>query len=173
MLFSQRQGFKPAKQTIQFEGMDADLRNSLWNALEQYYWHNFAALQYRIAWEIPVLIIKLWRDLFKQPIDTIPHPWHGIIEILRDYFFKAQWYGVYDFVEFIASSEDTQRNKAFVEYCNVTLERELSGYRFVGGRIVPVTNKMEIAEVEQALAASEPLAAGHYPSASGVRLAFR
>ena len=38
-----------------------------------------------------------------------------------------------------------------MEYCNSILERDLSGYRFVGKKITPITTKEEIAEVEEAL----------------------
>ncbi len=38
-----------------------------------------------------------------------------------------------------------------MEICNNVLERELSAYRFVGGRITEVSSKVEISEIEEAL----------------------
>jgi len=35
--------------------------------------------------------------------------------------------------------------------CNAILESEFSGYRFVGGKIVPITNEIEINEIESAI----------------------
>jgi len=32
--FSQRKGFKPVSETIQVDGMNSELRNSLWNILD-------------------------------------------------------------------------------------------------------------------------------------------
>ena len=34
---------------------------------------------------------------------------------------------------------------------NIALERELSGYRIINGIVTPITNEVEIAEIEQAL----------------------
>jgi hypothetical protein len=36
-------------------------------------------------------------------------------------------------------------------FCNFILERELSAYRFVGGKISPLTAEEEIAELDKAL----------------------
>jgi len=44
-----------------------------------------------------------------------------------------------------------------MEYCNSILEREISGYRFVGEKIVPITAEEEIAEIEEALRTTESL----------------
>jgi hypothetical protein len=59
---------------------------------------------------------------------------------------------VYDFIEFISNvHEDEIRNAAFQEACNNVLERELSAYRFVGGKIGAITSEEEIAVVEEAI----------------------
>ena len=46
---------------------------------------------------------------------------------------------------------DESENRKFMETCNAVLESELSAYRFVGDKIVPMTSPDEIAEIEKAL----------------------
>lgn len=66
-----------------------------------------------------------------------------------------EWYEVYDFIEFVANHVDhgdTSIN--FIEACNTVLKRELSAYRFVEKKLVPVTSEQEIAEINEALSVS-------------------
>lgn len=87
---------------------------------------------------------------------------------LRDHFLLCEWHEVYGFLEFVANSilpEET--NDAFIETCNGILEREMSGYRFCGALITPITSEVEIEEVEEALGvqASFGLVAQHIQTA--------
>jgi hypothetical protein len=95
----------------------------------------------------------LWTDYFKQPLDNIRNKtWSYIYGQIREHFFKCSWNEVYDFIEFIANNyRDKDNNKEFMKYCNSILERELSAYRFVGGKITPITSEPEISEIEKAL----------------------
>jgi len=79
---------------------------------------------------------------------------------VREYFFNCKWFEVYDFIEFIANAcpdELDYINPSFMEICNSVLERELSGYRFVGGKITQITSEEEIVEIEEALEATKSL----------------
>jgi len=117
------------------------------------------------------LILTLWADYFKWPIDTIPSHGSNACITIREYFFSCQWFEVYDFIEFIAmNSRDASRNKKFTEYCNSMLQREVSGYRFVGSQIVPITAEEEIAEIEEALKVTDTLrpATIHLKTAMGL-----
>jgi hypothetical protein len=158
-LFSQRHGYKPVKNVIQLDSMDSDLRNGLWNALDMYYWskagHTHALKNDR---EIYPLIHHLWLDYFKRPTDSISFSWANTYTHIRSYFFSCDWYEVYDFVEFVASHYyDLPVNKEFMKYCNEILERELSGYRFIGEKIAPITAEEEITEIEKALESTDSL----------------
>ena len=67
--------------------------------------------------------------------------------------FEADWNEVYDFKDFVANKDsDKNHAKMFMASCDTVLERELSGYRFVGGRITEISSKEEIAEIDSALA---------------------
>jgi hypothetical protein len=161
MNFSQRHGYTPIKNVIQFESIDDALRNALWSASQIYYWdaiqsdHDIMGARFRLSnygnENLRSLCQKLWLNFYKLPLDTLPDDWGKINEYLRKFFFSCKWYEVYDFVEFVAQSHpENNRNAQFVEAANIFLEREVSAYRFVDGRIVKITAKEEIESIEAA-----------------------
>ncbi len=154
-LFSQRYGFKPVKTIIQVDGMDSDLRNGLWNALEIFFWSKARKEAYLRESAVYGLFISLRLDYFKLTLDTMPNYMSDALKSVREYFFGCKWSDAYSFVEFIANDDEVKSvSKGFMKYCNSILQREVSGYRFVGGKIAPVTSQEEIAELEEALDAS-------------------
>lgn len=156
MLFSQRKGFKPIKNVIQVEDMDDELRNGLWNALSIHYWE-LAKNEDLINKALRPLCRDLWVYYFKLPIDTLGYDYYQSYKKIRDYFFKAKWYEVYDFIEFVAKNfVFIHINEEFIEFCNSILKSELSGYRFVGGKITQTTSEEEILEIEEALRIQDP-----------------
>lgn len=153
--FSEKYGFKPKKTIFQLEDMDDDLRNGLWNALHFYYWHEADQSYYlnsnsnkRLYW----LFMRLWDAHYKWPVDAIPNIWERAYKVIRERFFSCHWNEAYDFVQFIANNYiGDSVNENFKEKCNDILKRELSGYRFIGGSITPITAEEEIAEITEAL----------------------
>lgn len=156
--FSQRKGLKPTKVKLQLDDMDLDLRNGLWNALTQGYWK---LIPYGYISDFPsmrTLMERLWDAYFKQPLDTLNDLWDPTYRALRDHFFNASWHQVYDFIEFVAENFPSKRtNDGFMEFCNLVLQRELSAYRFVAGKILQITSPEEIGQIEKALQISGPL----------------
>lgn len=165
--FSERKGIKPVKTVIQVDSMDTDLKNGLWNALTIYYWESVKrksgryepSLAYHKNASMNTLFQRLWLYYFKRPLDTLlKDKWSATYAQTREYFFGVPWYGVYDFIEFVANSHpEDSLNERFMEYCNDVLESELSAYRFVAGKITQITAEEEIAEIEEALGVPEPL----------------
>jgi hypothetical protein len=151
--FSERHGFKPARSVLQVDSMDDALRNSLWNALAIYFLSRARDGDSLSVLETErELSAKLWLNYFKAPLDEMPEVWMGVKKFIRDYFFKCSWFEVYDFIEFVASNyKYSSQSEAFRTACNGFLESELSGYRFVGQQVVPITTKEEISEIEEAL----------------------
>lgn len=153
--FSQRKGLKPIKEVLQIESMDSDLRNGLWNALGVHYWKNVgAAFIYNFHPHLKVLLDSIWIDYFKRALDSRQSLWSTAYQELRDYFYDCKWNEVYDFIQFAANVYPAKsKNEAFMETCNFFMERELSAYRFVSGRIVEISSKEEIDEIEEVLKA--------------------
>ena len=160
MLFSQREGIKPAKSVIQINDMDVDLRNSLWNALTLYYWDNVKENSIIHFPNMGLFIKKLWVNHFKQPLDTISPYWNRNYKEIKNIFYSYEWYEVYDFIEFTVDNYPLEGdNQKFMILCNSFFERELSAYRFVGGKITRITSQEEISEIEEALNIPEPFKA--------------
>lgn len=143
-------GIRPFKSLVQTTSIDDDLRTSLWNLLELFYWAQRDTWNERRT-ELHALCVHLWFYFFKKPIDEIPDAWADAKEEIRKFFFSSPWYDVYDFVEFVAANGSASKHDAFMEECNTILEREVSAYRFVGGLLSPVVSEVEIAELEEAL----------------------
>ena len=154
-LFSQKYGYKPVKSIMQVESIDEDLRNSLWNAVHIFYWESLNrhyVLDSGDNHEMHLFCIFLWRDYFKEPIDAMPELCSKAIAYLREYFFSCEWNEVYDFLQFLANNyPDEKKNREFEGFCNSMFKRELSGYRFIGDVIAPITSEEETAEIEEAL----------------------
>jgi hypothetical protein len=156
MSFSERIGLKPVKSKIQIDSMDDDLRNTLWNCLTIFYWESTNQINYNIDDEMRSFIQRIWIQYFKVPVDTIPDSWIFVLSQIREYFFKASWNQIYDFIEFISMDDYSidKVNKGFRSTCNNILEKEVSGYRFVDENIVKITSEEEIATIEGAMKAT-------------------
>src|SRR5207249_3298379 len=123
--FSERQGLQTAK-ALQTEGMDADLRASLWNVVSPAFFiynRSYGRAQPPGYWPWErELGVRLWRDFFKYPVDTMPAAWNTIAGQIREWFFKAKWFQVYDLVEFLAvhgvnAGYNSENSMRFQEYC--------------------------------------------------------
>ena len=166
MKFSQRIGLEPATKSIQIGYIDADLRNTLWSLLAIHYWDKFKSTSphhpNRVKKSnLASLFEALWIDYFKKPVDMIPTSFrsssdHGGLNILRNYYFSAEWHQVYDFVEFISFHGPNNYQRYFISQCNSYLEKENSGYRFVDGKIIEISSSDEIREIEKAIEKSTP-----------------
>jgi len=147
--FSERKGHKPVSRVIQKDGMSVDLRNSLWNVLDLVVWNRqgFIFRQYGKG-DIEAFSQALWFQFFKLPVDSRPDHEDRILAEIREFFFSCKWYEVYDFLEWAL----TRLNKGhLVDAVNNTLERELAGYRFVGGVFTDITGAEEVELIETAL----------------------
>ena len=149
MKFSERKGYKEIFNAIQNEGMRPELRVSLWNVLEISLWGNFHFNHSRFdKTKLDFLTEHLWFNYFKQPLNTRKDNSTDKIKQLQDYYFKCEWYEVYDFIESILNYCE---NEDLTLKVNNVLERELSGYRFINGCISNLTSPQEIESVTKVL----------------------
>lgn len=153
MSFSQRYGYKPARDTIQKESMDNALRTALWNCF-----YSRCLLSGRNAHYlaesslINALAHELWADLFSRSLDELKFMrMHEFEDILKRIFFSFDWNEVYDFVEFVFEHYQLRDfKKAYSDCCNKVLEREVSAYRFINGQIAPIVDESEIQAIDEA-----------------------
>ena len=72
----------------------------------------------------------------------MPRETQSFKKIVREHFFNTEWYNIYNLLEFIPNVYNNERhNESFYSICNKKLSIELSGYRFVDGRITPITSE--------------------------------
>lgn len=157
MRFSQRQGIKPVKSVWQVESIDDDLRNRLWNVIRDDYFK--VLISHRDYGEdyAKESCREIWKEFFNLPIDEIPRYGsvtevyvEGFIEYLKQWFFQANWYEIYDLIEFFAVL-DSLLHVGFLKKCNSALEKEVSGYRIVSKNVVSITSQEEIEAIEGAI----------------------
>ena len=157
--FSQRKGIKPIR-SVQSDSMDEELRVGLWNVFEEIYWKEtgidkpFASglsLFPGMHGKVYRLHKMLWTDCFKLSLDREHSRLDYIHEKIKEIFFQCEWYQAYDFIEFVANNyPDKSVSQGFIKSCNTVLEREMSAYRFTGGKVTEITSKTEISEIEEA-----------------------
>ena len=145
MRFSERYGHKKVRDIVQIESIDEPLKNALWSLLKVHIWDQVRASTgiyggYYISAdtnrETYTLCQRLWFNYFKKPLDTLDHDWSEVLKQLRTYFFKCEWYELYDFIEFCANNyERYQFKEKFTSSCNAALEK-VNPPGFFGGVLV-------------------------------------
>jgi hypothetical protein len=167
MKFSQRIGLTPVSKIIQVEEIDSQLRNGLWNALKIHFIDPLNSYSSGTR-EFETVCKIIWINFYKLPIDRIPESNYGAELNIRKTFFEVEWFLVYDFLEFIANLSTNSSNfnpRDFQDFCNIILTRENAGYRFIEGKIAPITNSTEIVEIEEAINIS-----GHFTALKGANV---
>ena len=150
MKFSERIGIIKAKDTIQVDYIDDDLKNGLWNAVQVFYLDQVDS-KYIDQSSYRDFFYVLWHNFFKLPLDEIDN-WYGTTRLqIREWFFAWEWYEIYDFIEYITKIESNTSAEKFIVFCNELLEQELSGYRFINGIIAPITSESEVQEIDDAI----------------------
>lgn len=142
--FSERQGFGAARTIAQLNGMDDALRNSIWNLLLRFYDSGAWGYISRIAGD----------GFFKFAVDKIPTGNDTARAWFRNLFFALPWNRVYDLVEFLCLKSPNVRGvsaESMRRSLNLVLERECSGYRFIGDILAPISDELEVVSVEDSL----------------------
>ncbi len=144
MKFSERRGYKEVPKVLQTNSISSDLKNLLWNALHVYIWSEGT-----LESDFKPFFVQLKHYYFKETIDNVSYyHYSDFLSVIREYFFRAEWYEVYDFLEEILNHF---KNEELNQFVNRILEDELSGYRFIGIIFTEVTDEQEIKMIEDAL----------------------
>jgi len=131
--FSEREGFKPAREAFQVDTVDEPLRTKLWNVL-QVFVLNHIRLEYNFPNSfVHKFIYDLWWEHFEFSIETTPEhftPFFLFIksEILQEAR-ETPWYEIYDFIEYCLNNFQfsiTHKIEDFRETCNYWLKQEMS-----------------------------------------------
>lgn len=164
--FSQRMGLAPITKPFQLNSMSDQLRIGLWNMMTVSFWEEYQrpydgerTVRYSNFEGFAKVLYALY---YGKPIDELPRRWDDLLVIIRKDFFFSEWHRAYAFVEYMAQrgpesdSHSHNRRKTFISNCNSMLGRENSAFRFVSGKLAPITSQEEIDEIETAIAVSGP-----------------
>lgn len=152
--FSQRRGFEVVSEVIQVNSMNQELRNSLWNVLSANFFLEYSedifsptTVMYCGVY-VDSFIRFVWTNYFKLPLDHLSKLQSKVVEVILNLFQNGSWYKVYDFLEITLNYFKSSK---LVEEINSVLEREMSGYRFVGGVFIDITSELEVEMLEHAV----------------------
>lgn len=149
MRFSQRKGFRPVSRAIQVDSMSDELRASLWNVLDLHVWREKDFIwTYKEQPGIAAFSGALWFHYFKKPLDERPAKAERVLAEIRSFFFAAEWFEVYDFMEWVLVYQEDARLIAAV---NDVLQVELAGFRFISDRFSDITSEEEVELLENAI----------------------
>lgn len=157
--FSERSGFKETNLEIQMESLDERLESRLWTAFVESFCNNGTLLNSRAAFGL--ISFAIFDNFFGITTEILSRPKEKVVDFIRRWFFSAEWYEIYDFIEFCATLSKTSSNdivwedvnvsaNQFILHANIVLEQERSGYRIVGTLVTPITNEEEIEEIQAA-----------------------
>jgi hypothetical protein len=152
MSFSDRFGITKPKSILQVDGIDNDLRNGLWQACTEAFFQRGDG-DYEYDHPFREIMNQVYVDFFKSTSDNVPYGYGDGIDAIRTFFYRAEWWKVYNFLEFLISAFDHRPfvpERSFSERVSFFLEREKSGYRILQGQFVAITDEVELAAVSDA-----------------------
>lgn len=172
MKFSRRYGTKKTG-PLQIGTMNQDLKMGLWNA----FYINFidAMKSETVYGGVPTsfksFTKELWCFFLKKPADSIPYNIDDFAKKVESWFFYSTWEEIYDFLEAVVRLPSPLQRpyqpilpsglmlpsgiEKFIGTCTSVLEECSAGYRFIGKEITPISDKNELKEITDALAATQ------------------
>lgn len=175
MRFSDRYGYTRPEDVIQRERISDELRNLIWDTVEELFEHDLDHTeQMDRNPHARDLFRKLWRSYFKKPQDTLSWSREANLRTLRDWFFKASWWQIFNFLEicFVAATKVWSAGRQFEEAINLTLKSENGAYRMIDGKIIETIDEVAIESVTAA-AKESPTQIKHHISTALSLLADR
>jgi AbiJ-like protein len=155
--FSERYGYKPIREQIQKQSVDAQTRTRLWNYLKVALWDDWES--YRYGWtphseHVNQLMRRVWVHHFDASLDNLPefdpHWANGAYGIIKKHFTDGKWFEVYDFLEFVVQNWSGGGEDQIATGINSILEKQLCAFRFVDKQIAPITDELELEAIDQA-----------------------
>ena len=151
-MFSEKYGYK-AEKAIQYECISVELRNRIWNLFLQQEIKAGGLSSKRISQAVngELTIEEKIIDRMGFLISSSSKDMSAEAKLKNSILNFFSWFDIYDFIEihlsFLDGAIKTQRIKQY----NEVLEQEKAGYRIVAGEVAPITNELEIQNIEQAV----------------------
>lgn len=155
MLFSERYGYKKISEDILWERMPDYLRRRIWNVFDEHIFIQIDSLSHlkKITDVVVDFIHIFWKKFVKGDMSQVRHENPKIlVDYLKEIYGKLEWDDVYDFIEFFANNfKDKYTARLVLDGINTVLEEERAPYKITDGKVIPLTSKEEIKEIEKAL----------------------
>ncbi|WP_417332341.1 AbiJ-NTD4 domain-containing protein [Halarcobacter sp.] len=150
--FSERNGYKNLRKSLQIESINQELKNRLWNNIKMTYLDTLHTLYNTDGRDldnnVEIYKIKQLYDSFFKTHEEPPMKRGRLKDNIKHKYFNLEWYEVYDLIEYLPEIFKREFS-TFYEDINSVLEEEGAGYRFVNGLIVQIIDEVEIQEVEE------------------------
>lgn len=155
MRFSQRIGKTEVRTVLQREGIDDRLKNILWDLVNELIIKSKLNIsKNNRPSQITKFFKVLWRDFYGKSTDDLHFSGldYQVLKFeatvfVRDWFYMAKWYEIFDFIEFCLEYDKGR----YINKFNAYLKKEMSAYRFIDGKLVEINSEEEIVEIENAL----------------------
>ena len=144
--FSDRLGIKPLNTEIQIKALDINTRSDVFFLVTKYYEKCFNEQGNANSFLLMVL-----KDVFHEPVH------YGSIirntrDVFNEYIYNIINAGDYDdvltIVEYIGGLLNDYYGEKYYKEMNDAFSKNYVGYRFIGKLITPITNDIEIEEIE-------------------------
>lgn len=163
-LFSQRQGLNESIE-LRTDEMTDEVRNRLWNKIKIYIDSFSSGYLDRDG-----LLKYLWDRFFKEDVDSLKHNSgyssgsYYYIGQIKSKFFQLEWYGIYDFLEFLLSVKNYKK-VVFVDMINEIFTDERVPYKIIGCCVTPLISGEQAEEVQIAIENRYAEVSGHIKKA--------
>ena len=165
--FSDRNGIKPENIEIQLKDFDKRTRVQLQNMINNMYMEVYEDNPYYGNDDIQDFFHHILGNIYSEPID-IRETYYDkdIFSMLNDTFNNDEYDDVLTVIEALVQYWDTYMKKCRPDYyikyhgyvdkslyeeANEVFEKEYIGYRFIDEKITPISDKYEVAAVNEAL----------------------
>jgi hypothetical protein len=147
-LFSQRQGITKDEE-IKKDELPIEVRRRLWNEVKNYIDNQFGRNERNKTIEY------LWDRFFKEDLDTLRtrqnfDTYFCYIDQVKTKFFRVEWYGVYDFLEFLLAVDNSNKIR-FINNINQIFVDERMPYKVIDNCVTPLISGEEAEEVKIAI----------------------
>jgi len=172
--FSERNNIAKENNIIQYTDFDERTRINLYNTIleileviRKYYEDKGLVKKYDSLTQY--IIKQVFREVYVIQTDK---DWYSVNHFFENYIFRTikedTYNAILDLIEYFFSEikEYTRaENGFFLKRINIAFEYDFVGYRFVDGKIVAITDKNEIKEIEEAISSSDEKIKVHFRKA--------
>ncbi len=165
--FSDRNGIKTENTQMQYDTLDERTRITISNCINDLYYKFFDRNHHDYVQN------DFWADIlnkvYLQPISHSEHyVAYDMFKIISETVICDNYDSVLTLFEYLLNKFEKMNHFGHIpvkNYANELFEREYVGYRYIDGKIVPITDEQEIGAIEEAISSPFQKSADHLKKA--------